>query len=239
MKYIRFNIFEEYSDVIKHGITERGLDFIHVNKNSDVFMNSKAELAKELGVMDRDLFFLNQVHDKNIRIITDGSLNNIEEYDGLMTNCLGKALCSCYADCVPLLFFDPIKNVIASVHSGWKGTIKFIAQETVLKMVNEYGSKVDDILVGIGPSIGPCCFEVKEDTYELFRKKLPIGAFEDNGKLFVDLWNSNIYMLTQLGIKRENIECKGICTSCHCDRFYSYRKGDKENGRFTAFIMLI
>lgn len=238
MKYIKFNIFEEYSDVISHGITERGSDFIHVDYNSETFKNSKLELSRELGVMERDLFFINQVHDKNIRLINDGSINNIEDYDGLMTDSVGKALCSCYADCVPLLFFDPVKNVIASVHSGWKGTIKLIGQETVFKMVNEYGSKPGDILVGIGPSIGPCCFEVQEDTYEQFRKKLSIGAFEDEGKLFVDLWNSNIYMLTQIGIKRENIECKGICTSCHSNRFYSYRKGDKETGRFTAFIML-
>ena len=91
---------------------------------------------------------------------------------GLMTNSSGKVLCTCYADCVPLLFFDPVKNVIASVHSGWKGTIKLIGQETVFNMVNEYGSKVEDILVGIGPSIGPCCFEVQEDTYEQFRKAI-------------------------------------------------------------------
>jgi len=238
MKHIKFNIFEEYSDIITHGITERDTDFIHVDYNSEIFKNSKATLARELNVMERDLFFINQVHDKNIRLINEASINNIENYDGLMTNSSGKVLCTCYADCVPLLFFDPVKNVIASVHSGWKGTIKMIGQETVLKMIHEYNSKAEDILIGIGPSIGPCCFEVQEDIYEQFRKKLPIGAFEDEGKMFVDLWNSNIYMLTQIGVKRENIECKGICTSCNSNRFFSYRKGDKDSGRFTAFIMI-
>jgi len=238
MKYITFNIFEEFSDTITHGITERGLDFMHIDYASEVFKDSKAKFAKEFNVMERDMFFVNQVHDKDIKLVNEGSINNIEDYDGLMTDVSGKVLCTCYADCVPLLFFDPVKRVVASIHSGWKGTIKLIGQETVFKMVNEYNSKVQDILVGIGPSIGPCCFEVQEDTYEQFRKKLPIGAFEDDGKLFVDLWNSNIYMLTQIGVRRENIECKGICTSCNEDRFYSYRKGDKDSGRFTAFIML-
>jgi len=238
MKYIKFNIFEEYSDIIIHGITERGTDFMHIDYNSTIFKNSKAELSRELNVMERYLYFINQVHDNKIRIINSNSLNNIEDYDGLITNLPGKVLCTCYADCVPLLFFDPVQGVIASVHSGWKGTIKFIGRETVLKMVNEYNCNLGDILVGIGPAIGPCCFEVQEETYNEFRKKLPIGAFEDDGKLFVDLWNSNIYMLTQVGIKRENIECKGICTSCNASRFYSYRKGDKESGRFTAFIMI-
>jgi len=239
MKYIKFNILDDYSDIIKHGITERGIDFMHVDYNSETFKNSKNTLAKEINVMERDLFFINQVHDKNIKNVVDGSINNIEDYDGLITNSVGKVLCTCYADCVPLLFFDPNKRVVASIHSGWKGTIKLIAQETVIKMKNDYGSNTHDILVGIGPSIGPCCFEVSEDVYEQFRKKLPIGAFMDDGKYFVDLWNSNIYMLTQIGVKRENIECKGICTSCHSDRFYSYRKGDKESGRFTAFIQII
>ncbi len=238
MKYIKFNIFEEYSDVIVHGITERGTDFMHSDLNSSIFKDSKTILARELGVMDRDLFFINQVHDKNIKVVGDASINNIEDYDGLITSSKCKALCTCFADCVPLLFFDPVNNVIASVHSGWKGTVKLIGQETVFKMINEFGSKAKDIMVGIGPSIGPCCFEVKEDTFEQFRKKLPIGVFKDDGKLFVDLWNANIFMLTQVGVKRENIECKGICTACHSDRFYSYRKGDKESGRFSAFIML-
>ena len=238
MKHIKFNIFGDYSDIITHGLTERELDFMHTDLNSDTFKNSKATLSRELKVMERDLYFINQVHDKNIRIINEASINNVEDYDGLITNVPGKVLCTCYADCVPLLFFDTANNVVASVHSGWKGTIKLIGQETVLKMKHEYNSKPEDILVGIGPSIGPCCFEVQEDTYDQFRRKLPIGAFEDEGKLFVDLWNSNIYMLTQIGIKRENIECKGICTSCHSSRFYSYRKGDKESGRFTAFIII-
>ena len=238
MKYIKFNIFEEYSDVLAHGITERGTDFMHVNCNSTAFKDSKAMLSHELGVMDRDLFFINQVHDKNIKVVDETTTNGIEDFDGLITATRGKVLCTCFADCVPLLFFDPVNSVVASVHSGWKGTIKLIGQETVFKMINEFGCKARDILVGIGPSIGPCCFEVKEDTFEQFRRKLSIGAFEDNGKLFVDLWNSNIFMLTQVGIRRENIECKGICTCCHSDRFYSYRKGDKESGRFSAFVML-
>lgn len=238
MKYIKFNIFEEYSESVVCGVTERGADFMHVDYNSEVFKTNKNNLAKELNVFERDLFFINQVHDKNIRAISEDSINNIEDYDGLITNLPGKVLCTCYADCVPLLFFDPMNNVVASVHSGWKGTIKLIGQEAIYKMIKDYGSKVEDILVGIGPSIGPCCFEVGEETYEQFRKKLSIGAFMDNGKMFVDLWNSNIYMLTQIGVKRENIECKGICTSCNNKRFYSYRKGDKESGRFTVFIML-
>ena len=238
MAQVKFTMFEEYSDVIDHGITCRGNDFMHIDVISPDFILSKEKLATELKIDEKDMFFVNQVHDKNIRIIDENTKNNILEYDGLMTNCKGKLLATCYADCVPLLFFDPEKEVIASVHSGWKGTIKFIGREAVREMVNKYGSKTNDILVGIGPSIGPCCFEVNEDVYSQFKKLLPVGAFEDNGKLYVDLWNANIQMLLECGIRRENIECKGICTVCNSERFYSYRKGDKDSGRMAAYIML-
>ena len=238
MEQIKFKIFSEYEDMISHGITCRGNDFMHVDVISPDFILSKENLSKELNIEEKDMFFVNQVHDKNIRIIDENSKNNILEYDGLMTNCSGKLLATCYADCVPLLFFDPEKKVVASVHSGWKGTIKFIGKEAVYEMKNKYGSNVEDILVGIGPSIGPCCFEVNRDVYDQFRKVLPIGAFEDNGKMYVDLWNANIKMLLDIGVKRENIECKGICTSCNSGRFYSYRKGDKDKGRMAAYIML-
>ena len=187
MEEIKFNIFSGYEDILEHGITCRGNDFMHVDVISPDFILSKERLASKLNIEEKDMFFINQVHDKNIRIIEEGSENNILEYDGLMTNCENKLLATCYADCVPLLFFDPEKKVVASVHSGWKGTIKFIGRNAVKLMQEQYGCDVKDILVGIGPSIGPCCFEVKRDVYDEFRKLLPIGAFEDNGKLYVDL----------------------------------------------------
>lgn len=238
MEEVKFKIFSEYEDILAHGITCRGNDFIHADVISPDFILSKEKLAKELVIEEKNMFFVNQVHDKNIRIIDNDSTNSILEYDGLMTDCPGKMIATCYADCVPLLMFDPTKKVIASVHSGWKGTLKLIGKEAVKMMVEKYDSKIEDILVGIGPSIGPCCFEVNEDVYEQFRKILPVGAFKDKGKMFVDLWNSNIQIFLDAGIKRENIECKGICTACNSDRFYSFRKGDKDKGRMAAYIML-
>jgi len=237
MNYLEFRNFKEYPE-ISAGITYRGDDFMHVDFHSETFLDSKARLAAQFGVYERDVYFLNQVHEKEIRVIEEASPNDILDYDGLVTNCPGKLLVTCYADCVPLLFYDPEKNVVASVHSGWKGTVKRIGAETVKKMKDVYGCRPEDILVGIGPSIGPCCFEVGQDVYKEFELKVPVGAFQDKGKYFVDLWNSNIEILLSAGVRRENIECKGICTCCHRDKYYSYRSGDKEAGRFAAFIML-
>jgi len=237
MNYLEFRMFKDYPEIIA-GITYRGDDFMHTDIHSERFLTAKANLASQLSVFERDVYFLNQVHDKEIRVIEENTPNDILSYDGLMTNCTEKLLVTCYADCVPLLFYDPVKNIVASVHSGWKGTIKRIGAEAVNKMQEVYGSNPEDVMVGIGASIGPCCFEVGEEVYREFELKIPVGAFEDKGKYFVDLWNANIEILLQAGVKRENIECKGICTCCHHDKYYSYRSGDKETGRFAAFIML-
>ena len=237
MNFLEFRMFKDYPEIVA-GVTYRGDDFMHVDFESELFLDSKAKLSAEFGVFERDIYFLNQVHDKEIRIVEQASPNDILSYDGLMTNCSEKLLVTCYADCVPLLFYDPEKNVVASVHSGWKGTVKKIGAEAVKRMREIYGSNPGDILVGIGPSIGPCCFEVGEEVYKEFELKIPVGAFQDDGKYFVDLWNSNIEILLSAGVRRENIECKGICTCCHHEKYYSYRSGDKESGRFAAFIML-
>lgn len=233
-----FKNLSVFSDFIVHGITTKEHDFMHIDLNSKTFLESKKWLSDELNLEETDMFFVNQVHDKNIRIIEKRTKNDVLDFDGLMTNCKGKLLITCYADCVPLLFFDPIKVVVASIHAGWKGTLKLIGQETIRKMQDVYGSDPEDIFVGIGPSIGPCCFEVEKNVYDEFRKILPVGAFEDNEKFFVDLWNSNIEQLIKMGIKRQNIECKGICTACNSDRFFSYRHGDKDAGRFGSYIMI-
>ena len=238
MKSLKFKILNKYKDIIEHGITYRGDDFIHVDINSSQFINNKIKLAEELKVKEKDVFFINQVHDKNIRIIDANSKNEILEYDGLITDCKGKALVTCYADCVPLLFFDPEKKVIASVHSGWKGTIKEIGKNTVETMCSKYNSKKQNIIVCVGPSIGQCCFEVSKDVWEKFNNKFPTSTITGNQKYKVNLWQANKEQLLKAGIKEKNIEISQICTNCNNDKFYSYRSGDKETGRFAAYILL-
>ena len=235
MEIIQFKNLLKYQNIMEHGITCRGLDFMHKDINSSEFIANRKKLAKELKIEEKDVFFINQVHGKNLRMIDETSTNEILEYDGLITNCSGKVLVTCYADCVPLLFFDPIQKVIASVHSGWKGTIAEIGKNTVETMKKEYNSNPKDILACIGPSIGACCFEVSKDVWEKFNQKFPTSTLVESK---VDLWQANKEQLIKAGIEENNIEISKICTSCNNDKFYSYRKGDKERGRFTAYIML-
>lgn len=235
VQYIKSKLLSQYADSICHGITIRGNDFMHKNINSSTFLSSKEKMAKEFNISTNELYFLNQVHDKNVIEIFEDTTNEIRDYDALVTKVPNKMLMTCFADCVPILLFDTKNKIVASIHSGWKGTIKQIAKNIVEYMQEKYNSNPKDIIAVIGPSIGPCCFEVKEDVKKQFIDNFGNNVVVENK---VDLWMTNKLQLLNCGLKEENIECMNICTSCNKDKFYSYRKGDVEEGRFSAFIML-
>ncbi len=159
-----------------------------------------------------------------------------------MTNESGVVLCTQYADCVPLFFVDPIKRVVATSHSGWKGTVAQIGAVTVKRMQEAYGCDPKDILAGIAPSIGPCCFEVDYPVAQAF-SALPfaddtIVHDDQNGKFHVDLWETNRRILIAAGIRPENITVTDLCTKCHSDTFWSHRVTGGERGSLAAFIAL-
>jgi len=235
VQYIKSKLLSKYDDIISHGITIRGTDFMHKDINSPTFLSSKEKIAKEFNLSINELYFLNQVHDKNVLEISEDTTNEIRDYDALVTEVSNKMLITCFADCVPILLFDAKNKVVASVHSGWKGTVKQIAQNTIGYMCEKYNSNPQSMIAVIGPSIGPCCFEVKEDVKKQFINAFGHSVDVDNK---IDLWEANKLQLLNCGIKEENIECMEICTTCNEDKFYSYRKGDVEKGRFSAFIML-
>ena len=235
VKYIKSKLLSKYDDIISHGITIRGTDFMHKDINSTTFLLSKEKMAEEFNLSTNDLYFLNQVHDKNVLEIFEDTTNDIRDYDALVTCVPNKLLMTCFADCVPILLLDIQNKIVASIHSGWKGTVKQIAKNTIKYMEEKYHSNPENISAVIGPSIGPCCFEVKEDVKKQFVNSFGHGVVVDNK---IDLWMSNKLQFINCGLKEENIECMNICTCCNNDMFYSYRKGDIEEGRFGAFIML-
>ena len=164
------------------------------------------------------------------------------DVDGLMTNEAGVVLCTQYADCVPLLFVDPVRRVVATSHSGWKGTVAQIGAVTVKRMGEVYGCDPKDILCGIAPSIGPCCFEVDTPVYDEFAK-LPFAddkllRDDGNGKYHIDLWETNRRILLSAGILPEHITVTDLCTKCHPDVFWSHRVTGGERGSLAAFISI-
>lgn len=192
-----------------------------------------------------------QVHSDRITVVTRkeagrgglDKMSRLPDTDGLVTDEQGICLMVLSADCVPVLLYDPSQQVIAAVHAGWRGTAARIAAKAVAVMKECFGCLPERILAGIGPSIGPCCFEVNEDVARVFRELFPaergiVIPGRREGKFQVDLWEANRMELMEAGVKSANIEIAGMCSVCHPGRFFSYRREGGKAGRFGAGICL-
>ena len=216
---------------------------------TDVQKNRIA-FAGALGIKPEQVVGGMQVHDTNIALVTraDGgkgflSANTaLPDTDGLVTNERGIALMTLYADCVPVLFYDPYVQVIAVCHCGWRGTVNRMAAKTAGVMINEYGCSAEHILAAIGPSISQQHYEVDDGVLTQFREAFSfadelIQPTDDlHGKL--DLWKANQMQLEEIGLLRNNIEVSEFCTYENVDRFYSHRAEHGITGRNAALLML-
>jgi YfiH family protein len=161
----------------------------------------------------------------------------------MVTNVPGICLMVLSADCVPILMWDHAKKVIGVVHAGWKGTLHLIARKTVKVFQKDFGSSPHDIRAGIGPSIGPCCFEVGSEVISQVKDRLGTGKKHIANKLAdkkgcFDLWSANQEQLVQAGIPENNIEVARTCTCDHADVFFSHRCEGGRTGRFGAGILI-
>jgi len=131
------------------------------------------DLSNVFNITEENIYRAKQVHGKDIIIIKDEDNKNIskEEKDGLITNKKGIALCTYHADCVPIYFYDKVNRTIGMAHAGWKGTLNNIAEIMIQNMVVQFDCKLQDILIAIGPSIGPCCYEIGQDLVTIFKDK--------------------------------------------------------------------
>lgn len=215
-------------------------------------------MADALGV-DKDRMCLSQqTHTTNVRVMTEADAGNgiirplpYTDVDGMITDVKGMTLVTFYADCVPLYFYDPVKQVIGLSHSGWKGTVGKIGLNTIRLMQDTYGCDVQDILCCIGPSICRDCYEVSADVAERFKvsfgaeKVVETGMLrksvmhpEDDDKYMLDLWKANELVFLEAGIPSENIEVTDYCTHCKPDLFYSHRIMGTARGSLAAFLSL-
>lgn len=145
-----------------------------------------------------------------------------------------------FADCVPILFHDPKKNVVSIAHAGWLGTVRGASSATVKAMREKYGSQPKDILAAIGPSIGVDHYEVGQDVISQIEQAFGPDAKRliesRDGKTYLDLWAANRIQLEKSGV--EQIEVAGLCTACHLDDWFSHRAEKGKTGRFGALIAL-
>jgi YfiH family protein len=165
----------------------------------------------------------------------------ISKTDALITNVPNLPLMLCYADCVPLLIADPKRKVVALSHAGWRGTVAAIAKKTVEKMTEEFGCQPADCLVGIGPSIGFCSYEVDDTVISELQRAFSWWAHvvrPEGKKWKLDLWQANAQQLIDVGVVRENIVISNFCTVCNRDLFFSHRAEKGQTGRMSAIIAL-
>lgn len=190
-----------------------------------------------------------QIHSTQVRPVTKThilppQLPTTLEGDGLITDEPGLCLTVFSADCIPLLFFDPKRKVIAAAHAGWKGTALGIAAQTVKQMINEYHCCPSDILAAIGPGISRCCFETHQDVPDSLREYLGSDAeplihpLSQTGKYLVDLKGSNHLWLSRSGLLPEHIAVSDACTACDPNSFWSHRRLGTLRGSMAAMIQL-
>ncbi len=234
-----------------------------------------AKIGFVTGIYMGDTVFSDQVHGDRILYVDQqyrgsGFLRpvQIEGVDGLLTDKRRVALVTFHADCVPLFFLDPVRDAIGLAHAGWKGTLLKIGASMVRRMKEDFNSDPADILVGIGPSIGPCCFETGPDVYEDFQKVFAEEASQivkpaanpdqhenpdnyrdsdkqgnavqraDSDKRSVDLWKANETALLAEGVLPQHITVTDLCTKCHPDVFFSHRLMGEARGSMAAFLEL-
>lgn len=197
-----------------------------------------------------------QTHTTNVRVVTEADRGkgvtcpkDYTDVDGLVTDVPGLILSTFYADCVPLLFVDPVRKAIGCSHSGWRGTVAEMGRVTVEKMAQVYGSCAEDIVAAVGPSICQECYEVSADVAKQFEALFSkehyrfvnmdeILYVKENGKYQLNLWKANEAVLLGTGIRRENLSVTDICTCHNPDYLFSHRASHGKRGNFGAFLML-
>ncbi len=206
---------------------------LHVNDDPLKVLENRVITSKKYGFDIQNLIYMEQTHGDNITIIRDSAINKIEDCDALITNVKNIPLMVMVADCLPILFYDKTQKVIAVAHAGRGGTIKEISKKTVLKMIEEFGSRASDILVYIGASIGKCCYEV---GYEIVQNISREYIEKRDEKYYLDLQSMNTNQLLSVGIKKKHIEISQVCTCCDKE-YFSYRR-DGVTGRFAGILKL-
>ncbi len=189
--------------------------------------------------LDGEPAFVRQVHGATVIHVERGGLAG--HADALTTARPGLPLCISTADCLPVLLYDARARRLAAVHAGWRGTVQSVTRAAVLTLV-EAGSAADDLVVAIGPSIGPCCYEVDGPVIARLKAAFP-GGWEawampkGPGKWMLDLWGANRDQLIAAGVRSERIDLLRLCTGCRPDLLFSYRR-ERGAGRLVAVAAL-
>ena len=259
--YLSYPLLEQ-TGIVNHGFSTRNggvsegifssmnLSFTRGDDEERVRENFK-RMAEIIGVEPDSLVFAAQTHTTNVRKVTAADKGkgivyplDYQDVDGLITNEQGICLTTFYADCVPLFFIDPVHKAIGLSHSGWRGTVGKMGQETLRRMKEEYGTDAKDVIAAVGPSICQDCYEVSEDVIENFKEAFDERCWgelfyqKENNKYQLNLWKANEIILLEAGVRKENIAVTNVCTNCNSDVLFSHRATKGQRGSLAAFMAL-
>ena len=252
----------EATNLVKHAFSTRmggvstgylssmNLSFTKESSYDNVLENYK-RVSKALGVDVEDMVLSYQTHTTNVLKVESkhrgsGILKKREygDVDALITNEKGVCLVTFFADCVPIYLLDTKNKAIGLAHSGWRGTVEMISEKTFAAMQSNYGSRAEDMIACVGPSICADCYEVGLEVGDKFRKVFSekslesILKFKDETHYMLDLWEANRIILEDIGIDPSNVHVTDICTYCNHDKLFSHRYAGEQRGNMAAFLAL-
>ncbi len=264
VSYLKFDALSKI-DFIKHGFSTRlggvskgvfasmNLGFDRGDDNENVMKNYE-RIAQAVGFDPHDLVFLDQWHTTNIRVAQPKDRGkgiyrekDYESVDGHITDEKNIVLLAFGADCPSIFLVDTVNRAIGLCHSGWKGTLHRIASVTLASMKNQYGTRPENIVALVGPSICGDCYEVEENVATPFEEefKCESAAFpkivtpgKSKGKFQLDLWEANRAILKTAGVLTENIHVSGVCTMQNPDMMFSHRRDGSARGSMAAFLTI-
>ena len=252
-KFPRLTHFQTCRD---GGFSVENYSSLNMSYNGDdpeAVLKNRQKVAESLEVPLEHFVFCHQTHSLNVRIVGKKErgkgvyLNNgdeLYEVDAMITNETDTMLCLKMADCIPIICFDPVNNVIAALTAGWELTANKMAVKTVNTMSEVFGTLPSDVIVGMGVGAGRCCYEVDETIFSKLKASVHSNTvewglyLEKDNRFFVDLKQINRIQLEEIGVLKDNIEISEICSICESEKHFSYRASEGKTGRSAIGIML-
>ena len=251
LKFFEFDTFKDLNVGVRFYTRHGGVSpspWASLNQGGTVgdtrlnVIENRRRIFEDVARPVESIFDVWQVHGTNVICTTEPRELDGEHQkaDGIFTDRQEVTLFMRFADCVPIILYEPEKRVIGIVHAGWQGTVDAVVSHSVRRIQEHYGIDPAKIIAGIGPSIGPDHYQIGPDVRIRVEK-----AFGDLGEgiistyrksIYLDLWTANEILLRQAGVK--NIEVAEICTACHTEDWYSHRKENGSTGRFAAIAFL-
>jgi YfiH family protein len=247
--YYSFGVLAEHEGIVHAVFTRlggvsappyRGLNVGHSVGDDPVAVEANHDIIfRALGVPGAEVVTAWQVHSSRAAIVDERDVGQVvPQTDALITGVPGVHLLLRFADCLPIFLFDPVREVVALGHAGWRGTAAEIASHMVQAMMDSFGTDPEHLIASLGPAIGPCCYQVGEEVVQAIEptihdRQAAIHHLDDS-RFSLDLWEANRQHLLSRGVR--SIEVARICTACHADEFFSHRADGGTTGRFAALV---